>query len=296
MKFASGSINVVLGRNHSGKTNFCRLLAGLESAATAEITVDGSPLEGRDTALVYQAFVNYPHWTVAQNIASPIVARGKRDSHKVKELADLLQIGELLDRLPEELSGGQQQRLAIARAMAKSPRLLVMDEPFVNLDYKLRESLLGELRQLTRETGVCLVYATSDPRDAISLADQLLLVDRQEVIQAGEPLDLYQHPVSYQAADLMSDPGVNRYSGTEFVRPEHIHVADSGDGWGLATQGLIAGLETNGAESFVHARVSVPAGDIDWVARHPGMLDFRPGEPCWLCADRADLLTVPAEN
>ena len=297
IELAKGSINVVLGRNRSGKTDFCRFLAGLPTGASASIAFDGRLFDAGDSeplsaALVYQAFVNYPHWTVAENIASPMLARGVRDPERVQVLADLMQIGDLLDRLPNELSGGQQQRLAIARALAKSPSLLVMDEPFVNIDYKLRELMLVELRALTSETGICLVYATSDPGDAISLADQLLLIDDYEIIQAGDPLSLYRHPVNFRAADLMSNPGINRFSDSEFVRPEHIRVVDEEDGTGLCTSAVITGVETNGAETFLHADVSVPAGDLTWVSRQPGMLDVVIGDEKKLRVDNADLLII----
>ena len=297
LQFSKGSINVVLGRNRSGKTALCRTLAGLPGPACGDLEIDGRAYEAnqapgsRPVALVYQAFVNYPHWTVEQNIASPLVADGVEDNVRVCELAELLQIGHLLDRLPSELSGGQQQRLAIARALAKSPDLLVMDEPFVNIDYKLREALVAELRLLTDEVGVTLLYATSDPADAMGLADQLFLIGDHEIIQRGEPLHLYQNPLSFDAADLMSDPGVNAYDNGEYVRPEHLRLVRT-ESAGLCVAGKITGVETNGAETFVHADVSVPIGNQSWVARQRGMLDVLVGQEAWLWADAADVLNL----
>ena len=147
--FAAGEIAVVLGANQAGKTDLCRLIAGLHTRARGEIRLDRMDLGGlkpqrRPVSMVYQAFVNYPNLTVAENIASPMRARRMTATARrgrVNELAAMLQISELLQRLPHELSGGQQQRLAIARALAKEARVLLLDEPLVNLDFKLREAL-----------------------------------------------------------------------------------------------------------------------------------------------------------
>ncbi|MEE8041634.1 MAG: ATP-binding cassette domain-containing protein, partial [Pseudomonadales bacterium] len=192
IEFSAGSINVVLGRNHSGKTALCRLLAGLPTPATAKVSINGTEqTSGVDRSwpvtMVYQAFVNYPNWNVADNIASPLKAgalgrlSGSEIDRRVRELAAKVRIEELLHRMPHELSGGQQQRLAIARALAREPQVLVMDEPLVNIDYKLREELAGELKLLVEETDTCLVYSTSDPRDALSLGDLTVLLQDGEV-------------------------------------------------------------------------------------------------------------------
>jgi glycerol transport system ATP-binding protein len=152
--FADGEISVVLGANRSGKSLLCRVLAGLATPHAGEVLFDGAPCgaaDSRPVALVMQSFVNYPAWTVADNIVSPLIARGvsrsaRRD--RAKEIASQLGLEGLLDRFPHELSGGQQQRVAIGRALAKGARVLLLDEPLVNLDYKLREALRAELRAL----------------------------------------------------------------------------------------------------------------------------------------------------
>lgn len=290
-------ITVILGRNQSGKTALCRLIAGLDSTATGLVRLDGVELtrHQRPVALVYQAFVNYPHWTVAQNIASPMLAGDRVSDERVAELADLLQIGHLLDRFPHELSGGQQQRLAIARALAKSPRVLVMDEPFVNIDYKLREALNQELRMLAEVTGVSLVLSTSEPRDALHLADQLVLLDAHDVIQIGEPVQIYNAPSNVTAADLLADPGVNRISETEFVRPEHISLTGVvSDGKTFAS--TITGIETNGHETYLHADVSVPGDTAEWVVKLPGMQQLMVGDRCELSIRTDDVLEVSASH
>ena len=189
--------------------------------------------------LVYQAFVNYPNWNVFRNIASPLLARGTERAaveQKVVELATRLQIEALLERQPHELSGGQQQRVAIARALAQGGRVLVMDEPPVNLDYKLREELESQLRELLLDEDPVVIYTTSDPRDAFILADEVVLLDERDKIQSGTPLEVYREPVSVRAADLMSNPGLNRLATGEAVRPEHLSVTRRSAGDFVATR------------------------------------------------------------
>lgn len=299
--FDHGAINVVLGRNLSGKTPLCRFLCGLPTPATGEMMINGRQLHDPKermirAALVYQAFVNYPNWTVRDNIASPLKAvgvPGREIEERVSRLAGKVRIEGLLNRKPDELSGGQQQRLAIARALAKDPELLVMDEPFVNIDYKLREELEDELRDLIAGTETCLIYTTSDPRDALSLADRLLLLQDSKVMQHGRPLDLYRNPSSLAAADLLSDPGVNLLRSNQAVRPEHVHLEP---GEGVELESTITGVETNGAETYVHADVT-PEGEItrEWVIKLRGMRQISPGEKKRLFVNQEDLLEFPAE-
>ncbi len=294
--FEKGAINVVLGRNHSGKTALCRFLCGLPTHVSGEVRINGELLDDpndrtRRSALVYQAFVNYPNWTVAENIASPLKAAGKSRDHvtqRVRELAERVRIDNLLDRKPNELSGGQQQRLAIARALAKEPDVLVMDEPFVNIDYKLREELEDELRYLIEGTDTCLIYATSDPRDALSLADTLLLLKDSRLVQFGESLDIYRNPASLAAADLLSDPGINLLAANKAVRPEHISLENQE---GLSFAVTIRGVETNGAETYLHADV-ITDDEVtrEWVVKLRGMQEIESGVETTLFVHHRDLL------
>lgn len=280
--FRGGSICVVLGRNHSGKTRLCRMLSGLDPIGAGSLLLDGQdigrlPPQRRPVALVFQSFVNYPNLTVADNIASPLRARRvarNTITERVRALAEQMRIDDLLGRHPHQLSGGQQQRVAIARALAKDARVLVMDEPLVNLDFKLRESLEVELRDLLHREQRIVVYATSDPRDAFNLGDDVLLLNDHQMVQAGPPLDVYEHPATVEAADLMSDPGVNRWqeSGMLYcVRPEQLAVTSSGaDEVSFSGEPLSA--ETNGSETYLHCRVR---GE-HWVARLDGLPDQLP--------------------
>lgn len=292
-RFAQGSITVVLGRNNSGKTWLARSIAGLELSPSGTIWIDGkdvSRLGARDrrVGLVYQAFVNYPTLTVYQNIASPLIAlKRSRETIRqtVRELAERLQIEALLERSPSELSGGQQQRVAIARALAQGGSVLVMDEPLVNLDYKLREELELQLRDLLSSGERVVVYTTSDPQDAFKLGDEVLLLEAHHILQGGPPLEVYRKPKTLAIADLMSDPGVNVVDANTALRPEHIKLQRRA-ATDVEFQAELVGLETNGSETFLHCQ----RGARIWVVKLPGMVDIALGTGLVLFAHQADVL------
>jgi len=296
--FTAGEIAVVLGANQSGKTDLCRLIAGLNTRAQGQVRIDGVDLAGkgprkRPVSMVYQAFVNYPNLTVAENIASPLrAARLPRDqiTARVAELAAKLQIEDLLTRLPHLLSGGQQQRLAIARALAKDARVLLLDEPLVNLDFKLREALEVELRDLLHASDTVVIYTSSNPTDAFSLGDKVLLLAQGNKVQSGTPIEVYRQPVNLTAMQLLADPGVNQFAQHDMlcaVRPEHVSVDTEavcpGD---LQFRMLVTAFETSGDETFVHGRVA----DQDWVVRCRGMLAVQAGQQLALVVQEHDVV------
>jgi glycerol transport system ATP-binding protein len=164
-----------------------------------------------------------------------------------------------------------------------------MDEPLVNIDYKLREELAGELKSLVSGTRTCLVYSTSDPRDALSLGDFVMLLRDREVLQVGKPLDVYRYPQSFEAADLLSDPGINRISANEVVRPEHISL-DPREGLSFAAS--ISGVETNGAETYLHAVI----GQNNWVVKLKGMKDVHTGDQVTFYVKSADVLKFESHD
>ena len=189
---------------------------------------------------MHQFFVNYPHMTVFDNIASPLKVAGMPKSEiqgRVEEAADILQLRPMLNRRPHELSGGQQQRTALARAIAKESRAVFLDEPLANLDYKLREELREQLPELFAGRGAVVVYATSEPEEALLLGGKTGLMDDGHVVQFGPTAEIYRQPQSLMAARVFSDPPIN----TAEIRKkgEMIHMGD--DAQWVAT-GAVEGL------------------------------------------------------
>lgn len=192
-----------------------RIMAGLDEPTGGKVRVDGRdvtgmPVRERNVAMVYQQFINYPSLTVADNIASPLKLRGESNiAGRVRELAERLHIDMFLDRLPAELSGGQQQRVALARALAKGAPLMLLDEPLVNLDYKLREELREELSQLFAAGQSTVVYATTEPAEALLLGGYTAVLDEGELLQYGPTAEVFHKPASLRVARAFSDPPMN---------------------------------------------------------------------------------------
>jgi glycerol transport system ATP-binding protein len=212
-----GTINVLLGTTKAGKTSLMRLMAGLDRPSAGRIVVDGRdctgvPVSKRNLAMVYQQFINYPAFTVFDNIASPLRIRKVPEAQirtRVLELAERLHITPYLQRLPAELSGGQQQRTALARALIKDADLLLLDEPLVNLDYKLREELRRELTELFSEGKTTVVYATTEPLEALQLGGHCAVLHEGRLLQQGPTLDVFNAPASIAVARTFSDPPIN---------------------------------------------------------------------------------------
>lgn len=211
----TGAVTVLLGATQAGKTSLMRIMAGLDTPSTGKVMVDdhnvtGHSVRERNVAMVYQQFINYPSLTVRQNIASPLKLRGEKNiNERVTALADKLHIGMFLDRLPAELSGGQQQRVALARALAKNAPLMLLDEPLVNLDYKLREELREELGQLFATGDSTIIYATTEPGEALLLGGYTAVLDRGELLQYGPAPEVFNFPNSIRVASAFSDPPMN---------------------------------------------------------------------------------------
>ncbi len=211
----SGAVTVLLGATQAGKTSLMRIMAGLDVPSTGRVTVDGmdvtgTPVRERNVAMVYQQFINYPSFTVYDNIASPLKLRGEKNiDARVREIASRLHIDIFLQRLPAELSGGQQQRVALARALAKAAPLMLLDEPLVNLDYKLREELREELSQLFATGDSTVIYATTEPGEALLLGGYTAVMDAGELLQYGPTAEVFHAPASIRVARAFSDPPMN---------------------------------------------------------------------------------------
>jgi glycerol transport system ATP-binding protein len=301
-----GEFNILLGTTLSGKTSLMRLMAGLEKPTTGEIwtsseNVTGVPVQKRSVAMVYQAFINYPSFSVYDNIASPLKVAGlPKDEidRQVRRFADLLQLTPMLDRLPSELSGGQQQRTALARALVKGADLVLLDEPLANLDYKLREELRDELPKLFADTGATVVYATSEPLEALMLGGHTATLKEGRVVQFGPTSKIYRHPHTLESAEVFSDPPVNTAAiekrgsraylddAVSWELPGRVRDLPDGDykialrphhllpaGDGVEVEGEVLIAEISGSESIVRVNV---AGN-NWVSEAHGIHSYEYG-------------------
>ncbi len=292
----SGAVTVLLGATQAGKTSLMRIMAGLDAPTQGEVTVDGASVLGqsvrqRNVAMVYQQFINYPSMTVRANIASPMKLRGENKlEERVQEIAKRLHIEPFLDRLPAELSGGQQQRVALARALAKGAPLMLLDEPLVNLDYKLREELRDELSSLFASSDATVVYATTEPGEALLLGGYTAVMDEGELLQYGPTPQVFHQPASLRVARAFSDPPMNfmaasaQASGLQLqngpllpirlpanapaqlvagVRASAVRGPGSAQRSGdLALPGRVQLAEISGSDTFVHVETVV--GELVW--------------------------------
>ncbi len=306
----TGHFNVLLGQTGAGKTSLIKLMAGLDPLAAGQVFMDGQDVsklstQNRNISLVHQFFVNYPHMTVFDNIASPLRVAGMAKSeieNRVQEAADILQLGPMLKRRPQELSGGQQQRCALARAIAKESRAVFLDEPLANLDYKLREELREQLPELFAGRGAVVVYATSEPEEALLLGGKTALMDDGVVTQFGTTADIYRKPDNLTAARIFSDPPINSAqilkTGTTarmktgvswdlegqaaslpdgpytvVIRPHHVTpVATTSND--VAIDGTVLVTELSGSESSAHFQL----GEEGWVSLAHGVHPYEVGE------------------
>ena len=229
------SFTVLVGPSGCGKTTTLRLVAGLERATDGTISIGDEVVNDRrayerDIAMVFQNYALYPHKTVEENMRFGLEQQGTDEDvieERVSNAAELLQIGELLDRRPSELSGGQQQRVALGRAIVRDPDVFLMDEPLSNLDAKLRVQMRAELNKLHDELDTTTVYVTHDQIEAMTLADQIAVMDAGEIQQVGEPTFVYSNPRNMFVADFLGSPSMNFLEG-ELRRGDSGLVVDYG--------------------------------------------------------------------
>ena len=316
-----GVFNVLLGTTLSGKTTLMRLMAGLEKPTSGQVLfrgedVTGVPVRKRNVSMVYQQFINYPSMSVLENIASPLRVAGRpRDEieRRVTRVAELLGLVPMLARRPSELSGGQQQRTALARALVKDSDLVLLDEPLANLDYKLREELREKLPGILREKGATIVYATSEPQEALLLGGCTATLHQGRVTQFGPTLEVYRRPKDLVSAQVFADPPLNTAAAvkrdgtfsldggdirwpavgpaaalrdgryTVGLRPYHITPARTTED-ALAVRAHVLLAELSGSESIVHVRI----GARTWVSQSHGVHAVAVGveEPMYVRANR----------
>ncbi len=312
-----GRLHAVVGRTMAGKTTLLRVIAGLQPIDGGEMLLDGQPfgtlaIWERDVAMVYQEFINYPHLSVLDNVAFPLRRRGSNKAEARERAAEqLARVGltGFEKRRPSQLSGGQQQRVALARALNRGARILLLDEPLVNLDYKLREQLREEFRELFSETGdTIVVYTTTEPAEAVMLGDEVIVMHQGRVVQVGPPGEVFEQPGSVTVAGIINDPPMNVLRGqlsagvvdlpgiTSFHVPERFKAVEDGsylfgvrpdevrlDAEGLA--GTVVFSEVSGSETFVH----VDAGEVRIVVQLEGVHVHHIGDELRLALDARDL-------
>ena len=312
-----GSFNVLLGTTLSGKTTLMQLMAGIQRPTSGTIRFGGRDVTGlavqkRNVSMVYQQFINYPNFNVYDNIASPLrVARmdAAEIDRRVNRAAELLRLTPMLRRRPSELSGGQQQRTAIARAIVKDSDLILLDEPLANLDYKLREELRDELPKIFADRNAIVVYATTEPTEALLFGGHTATLHEGRITQFGPTSDMYRRPRDLRTAEVFSDPPMNvamvRKSGktitifdniawpagkvgemipdgvyTIGIRPHHVTPGAQSPTTG-AFKGRVLVTELSGSESVIHMDVN----GTTWVSQSHGIHPFEVGAVAELHAD-----------
>ncbi len=315
-----GEFAVFVGPSGCGKSTLLRMIAGLEGIDSGDLVLNGTrindvPPDKRGIAMVFQSYALYPHMTVAENIGFSLSLKKVAPAEirrQVEEVAEILQLRELLDRRPAALSGGQRQRVAIGRAIIKKPSLILFDEPLSNLDSALRVQMRAELQRLHRELSATVVYVTHDQVEAMTMADKIVVLNQGTVAQAGPPLELYHRPDNEFVATFIGSPKMNILPvtlaregaggiriagplGLAFtlhdadaplpngavklgVRPEHLKVVIPDAAHFTAE---VAIVERLGVETYL----TVGSIEQPIIVRVEGDVTFRPGDEVPLAAD-----------
>ncbi|MES2999287.1 MAG: ABC transporter ATP-binding protein [Pseudomonadota bacterium] len=296
LNIASGSFCVLLGPSGCGKSTTLRIIAGLETASAGQVFIGDRdvttlPPAQRGVAMVFQNYALFPHLPVAHNIVFGLSVRkmpAAETAKRLAETAELLGLSGLLDRKPSQLSGGQQQRVALARALVAQAKVCLMDEPLSNLDAQLRQEMRTELRQLQQRLGLTVVYVTHDQAEAMSMADQVVLLNKGRIEQAASPRALYAQPATTFAASFIGTPSMNllrleggRIAGSDViaspdarwlgVRPEAVAL-------GGRVPATVRSVEYLGADLILHCGV----GSEMLTVRTGGQADLAPGSEVML--------------
>jgi sulfate/thiosulfate transport system ATP-binding protein len=235
LAIASGSLTALLGPSGSGKSTLLRIIAGLEQPDKGSVSIHGEdatglPPQERGVGFVFQHYAAFKHMTVRDNVGFAMKIRKRRREEiraKVGELLELVQLDGLADRYPSQLSGGQRQRMALARALAAEPRVLLLDEPFGALDARVRKELRAWLRRLHDDVPVTTVLVTHDQEEAMDVADRVAVMNEGRIEQTGKPRDLYEHPAN---EFVMSFVGPVNRLGEAWIRPHDLEVRHEPNG------------------------------------------------------------------
>lgn len=287
LDLAAGSVTALLGPSGCGKTTALRIIAGLESPEAGTVTIGGSTVTGpgvhvaterRRVGMVFQNGALFPHLSVARNVGYGLDRGGRRSGRRVDEMLELVGLAGFGDRRPDSLSGGQAQRVALARALAPAPAVVLMDEPFSNLDAVLRARLRREVADVVRAAEVTVLLVTHDRDESFAVADSVAVMRDGAVVQIGPPRDLYRNPLDEWVAAFVGEIGEAAGScevGRAVVRPEDLELTEPGAPG--ATTGRVVREEFGGAD--VLTWVDVDDGRRLLVrSRSSAATDRRPGE------------------
>jgi multiple sugar transport system ATP-binding protein len=316
LAIADGEFVTLVGPSGCGKSTLLRMIAGLEHPSAGDLFIGGErvndvPPMHRDVAMVFQTYALYPHLTVRQNIEFGLKLRGVPAADRavqVQRAAETLNLGQLLDRFPRQLSGGQRQRVAMGRAIVRSPRVFLFDEPLSNLDAQLRVQMRTEIRMLHDRLGSTSVYVTHDQIEAMTMADRIVVMNAGRIEQAGTPNELYDRPANRFVAGFIGSPSMNFFDSSRLegaavrlpdgsmlplqhplpaaqgrpvcvgVRPEHLDLVAS-DSPG-AVPATVASVEPTGADTHVVVAVGSALATVNLRERFDG----RKGDRLWLRA------------
>jgi len=327
LRIEDGELVTLLGPSGCGKTTTLNIMAGLEEATSGEVRIGGrvvndlGPFE-RDVAMVFQNYALYPHMSVGENIGFTLRLRKRpraEIAERVRAVAETLELGELLDRLPRELSGGQQQRVALGRALIREPAVFLFDEPFSNLDAALRVRMRVEIKELHQRLGVTSVFVTHDQEEAMSISDRVAVMRLGRVEHVGTPEEVYARPASTYVARFVGSPQMDILQGTferagdattyrvgeaAFQVPDAIADAAAGRAVDLAIRPEHVQLGETGTPLSV--RVVQPLGPMTYVSlgweggrltsRLPGMTQHRAGQTVWVSLAPEHLLLFDRET
>jgi multiple sugar transport system ATP-binding protein len=325
---------VLVGPSGCGKSTLLRMLAGLEEISEGEIAIGGTVVnkvqpKDRDIAMVFQNYALYPHMTVNDNMAFSLMLAKKEKSfvqQQVKKAAEILGLTQLLERYPRQLSGGQRQRVAMGRAIVRDPQVFLFDEPLSNLDAKLRVQMRTEIKELHQRLRTTSVYVTHDQIEAMTMADQIVVMRDGLVEQRGRPLELYDRPANIFVAGFIGSPAMNFIPATlrrnaeraevEFndgsrvpapyarhglegsdgqrvvygVRPEHLAIGAAGSAGGISTKVIV--VEPTGADTEVYVRF----GDTSLTAIFRERHNFSAGDTITLVPEHGNTHLFDADS
>ncbi len=267
LSIEDGSFTVMIGPSGCGKTTLLRIIAGIGPQTSGKVYLDGEDISGlppakRNVAMVFQNYAIYPTMTVQENIEFGLknnkVPKEERE-RLVKEISEIVGIGDLLNRKPSTLSGGQRQRIALARAMVKKPKVFLMDEPLSNLDAKLRVSMRTELIELHNRLKTTFVYVTHDQTEAMSMGTKIILMNRGVIQQEASPADIYHDPDNLFTAQFIGSPQMNviHFDNSKACygfRPEKVHLRSEGGQFFYNRRGTIVTKEMLGSETIYQIR------------------------------------------